>query len=107
MPRTGELDQRVTLKQPAKANQSGQNVTTYADVDTVWAKVVTQRGNEAFEAARLNSRRTIRVRIRYRADVTTKWLIVWQGQSYNITDRDTSERREGNLWLTAQASEAS
>ena len=106
MPKTGELDQRVTLKSPnAPQNQSGKIVTTFTDVATVWAKVITQRGNEALEAARVNSHRAIRVRIRYRADVTTKWVLRWMGQDYNVTDLDASERRSGNLWLTATSGE--
>lgn len=103
MPQTGKLDQRVTLQSLAETNNSGQLQQVYSDVATVWAEVIARKADEAFEAARTNARRTIRVRIRYRADVTTKWRLVWQGQAYNIIDPDRSARRDGSLWLTCEA----
>lgn len=107
MPKIGERDQRVTLKSPSVENQSGNPVTVYTAVETVWARVIAPRGNEALEAGRINARRSIRLRIPWRDDVTTKWVVTWQGQDYNIVDRDGTERRMGNLWLTATASEVS
>lgn len=77
---TGKLDQRVTLKTPTTTNNGGQVQDAYADIATVWAEVIEQRGSEAFEAARVDAQRMIRVRIRYRDDVDTKSVISWQGQ---------------------------
>src|SRR3954447_15219688 len=101
--KAGELDQRITLQSLSEQNDSGSLTHTYTDAATVWAKVISQRGSEAFEAARTNAQETIRVGIRYRSDVTDKWRPLWLGQTYNIVAVDRSMARSGELWVTAQA----
>lgn len=102
----GDLDQRVTLKAYSQTNSGGEVEDTYTDQGTVWAEVISQRGSEAFEAARVDAQRIIRVRIRFRDDVRNQWTAIWDGQEYNITDTDRSQRRKGYLWFTAQNMEA-
>lgn len=99
---SGSLDQQIILKSLSETNSFGQVTPSYTTVATVWAEVVSQRGQEAFEAARVNAKETIRVRIRYRTDVTNKWRFVWEGQTYNIIHTDRSSRRTGYLWLTGE-----
>ena len=99
---SGKLDQRVTLLSLTETNDRGQLKQVYSDFQTVWAHVISQRGNEAFEAARVNARQTIRVLLRFREDVDVKWKIRWDSQEYNITAIDRSQRREGMLWITCQ-----
>ena len=101
--RAGDLDQRITLQSVSEENDSGSLIQTYNDMASVWAKVISQRGSEAFEAARTNARETIRVGMRYRSDVTDKWRLKWLGQAYNIVAVDRSMARSGELWVTAQA----
>lgn len=103
---SGKLDQQVTLQEPTETNVDGDLTLTYGAAISVWAHVISQRGNEAFEAARTNARNTIRVAIRYRSDVTSKWRVNWNSQAYNITNLDASEKRNGMLWLTAELSGA-
>lgn len=103
---TGKLDQVITLKNPVTVNVGGQVEDTYTTVGNIWAEVIAQRGSEAFEAARVEAQRIIRVRVRYREDITVKSVIAWQDQEYNVTDVDRSSRREGALWFTAQVQEA-
>lgn len=101
--RLGKLDQRVILQSLSETNDEGELVKAYTTVDTVFAEVISQRGSEAFEAARTNARDNIRVRMHYRTDVTVKWRLVWESQNYNIVNVDRSNRRQGELWVTAQA----
>lgn len=98
----GKLDQQIKLQSLAEVNQGGQLVQSYDDVADVWGHVISQRGNEAFESARVNARETIRVKIRFRDDVLTKWRVGWSGQFYNIKHIDRSQRRDGWLWFTAE-----
>ena len=100
--RTGDLDQRIVLQSVTSTNNVGSVTESYATVATVWGHVMSQRGQEALESARLNARETIRVKIRYRTDVDVKWRIQWGGQNYNIKAVDRSNRRDGELWLTAE-----
>ena len=98
----GKLDQRVVLQSLTETNDRGAVSQAWEDVATVWAQVISQRGSEAFESARLNATETIRVQMRYRADVTTEWRLVWASQNYSIIAVDRSQRRKGELWVTAQ-----
>lgn len=99
----GQMDQRITLQSLTEINEFGALSQSWSDVASVAARVVSQKGGEAFEAARVNARETIRVMIRYRGDVKTSWRAVWQTQSYNIIHIDRSQRRDGVLWFTAEA----
>lgn len=102
----GKLDQEINLYSHSVINDFGDIQDVYGLAATVWARVMTQSGSEAFEAARVNAKRVIRVGIRYRDDVTALWRIQWQGQDYNITAVDRSNRRQGELWLTCEEIEA-
>lgn len=101
----GKLDQRVTFETLVETDDSGSLVQTWAGTsppDTVFAEVLSQRGGESFEAARVNARETVRVRVRYRSDITTNHRLVWRSQNYSIKYVDHSARRDGYLWLTAE-----
>ena len=103
---TGKLDQRIVLQSLSETNQYGQLTQSWSTVATVWGHVLTVRGQEALEAARLNAKEIIRVQVRYRTDVLTTWRLQWAGQNYSIHAIDRSARRDGYLWLTAQATGA-
>lgn len=100
--RIGELDQEITLYSLAETNDEGSLDQSLSEVVLVWGKVISQRGSEAFESARINARETIRVQLHYRDDITTKWRLEWMGQKYRIIVVDRSQHRQGELWLTAE-----
>lgn len=99
----GQLNERVTIQEFAEQNDAGDLTVSWVPVATVPARVISQRGTEAFEAARNNAREVIRVLMRYRTDITTKHRLVWASQNYNITAVDRSKRQAGELWVTAEA----
>ncbi len=99
----GELDQLITLESPNATAVEGQVKSTWTRVDVVYGKVISQKGNESFEAARTKSRALIRVKIRFRSDVLPTWRIQWGGKVYGITFVDPSEERKGALWITAES----
>ena len=98
----GDLDQQIILSSLAETNVNGSLQQAWTVVDTVWAKIISQKGDKTFESARLNARETVRVMVRYRDDVNIKWRFSWQSQTYNIVYIDRSNRRNGELWFTAQ-----
>jgi len=104
----GKNDQLVYFESPVDTNVEGENIQTFSDVSGTsprtpdYAVVKTQRGSEAFDAARTESIETIRLMVRYRTDVVTSWRVEWEGQKYNITAVDRSGRRAGELWMTAE-----
>lgn len=100
----GNLDQRIILQSLTEtAGDGGQLTQAWTTISTVWGHVISVRGQEALEAARLNAKETIRIKIRYRDDITTAWRVQWQSQNYSVQAIDRSERRTGFLWVTAQA----
>lgn len=75
--RVGRLDQRVKIQsQTNAADGYGGFTVTWADVDTVWAKVEPIRGIENLESGRLQGEQKYRVTIRNRA-VTTANRLLW------------------------------
>ncbi len=102
---TGELDQRITFESLVETNQQGSVVEQWSNdspPDTVWGKVISERGGEAFEAARVNARATIRVCVRFRDDIDETWRLKWRDVVYQVKTVDPSERRAGYLWMTAE-----
>lgn len=100
--RIGRLDQRVTLVRIVETrDEAGGPASSETDVATVWARVISQKGDEALKAAQQTASRTIRVGLRWREDVETSWLLRWNGDDYDIVDVDRSLRRASELWLTA------
>lgn len=84
--RAGLLDQRVTLQSRSEAADAmGQATITWVDIATVWAQVQALRGREFFAAAQVQAEHTLKVRIRYRADVNETCRLVWQGNHHDIT----------------------
>lgn len=95
--RAGSLDERVTLQQPVTVRDSyGQETVTWQAVATVWAGVQALRGREYFAAAAVQRELTVKVRLRYRADVVSTWRLVHRGTAYNIEAVIPVGRRE---WL--------
>jgi SPP1 family predicted phage head-tail adaptor len=82
----GKLNQRVTLqRRAAGADAMGQASGAWEDVATLWAQVLPLRGREFFAAAQVQQELSIKVTIRYRADVAPSMRLVWQGQPHDIT----------------------
>ncbi len=104
----GDLDQLIYFEYPSNANVGGELITTWVDASGEsppapdHADIISQKGNEAFTAARTQSNSLIRGVVRYRSDIKTDWRVKWDGKYYNITDIDRSQRRDGVLWFTAE-----
>lgn len=104
---SGELDQKIELQSQVEVNDHGSYKQTYTTFATVWGRIITPRGSEAFESARTTGKESIRVCIRYRNDVNAQTKIKWNNQVYNVMPPDRSLRRKGELWFNAEAGDAS
>jgi SPP1 family predicted phage head-tail adaptor len=106
--RSGELTDRIYFESPTEVNNHGSVELTYADVSgdsppsPTWAKVISKKGDEAFESARTTARRTVAVKLRYRSDVLTSWRLKWNNEYYHIIDVDRTKARQNELWLMAE-----
>ena len=80
-----DLNQRVTLEQrSASVDALGQGVETWSTLATVWAAAQPLRGREFFAAGAMQSEATVRIRIRYRTDVTGAMRVQWRGVPHAI-----------------------
>jgi SPP1 family predicted phage head-tail adaptor len=84
----GELNQRLTFQQKViTRNAMGEEIaSSYADVCTVFAKVMPLRGNAFFAANQQQHTVDARFLIRDRAGLTTDMRLLWRGQPYDITN---------------------
>ena len=81
----GDLDQRVTLERfTSEQMDDGQMVDTWAPLATVWAAVEPQAGREFVAAGAMQAELTTKVRIRYRAGITSADRVIHDGKTYNI-----------------------
>lgn len=84
--KAGDLDQRVTLQSRSVVTDAyGQDTISWVDIATVWAQCHALRGREFFAAAQVQQEQSVKVRIRYRADVDQKCRLVWKGVNHDIT----------------------
>lgn len=104
----GKNDQLIYFEYQSNTNNFGDILSSWVDASGEsppapdWAMVITQKGNEAFEAARMQSARTIRCMVRYRPDIQTTWRVKWNDEYYYIREIDRSKIRDGELWFTAE-----
>ncbi|MBD1229127.1 phage head closure protein [Xenorhabdus griffiniae] len=81
----GRLRHRITLQNFTQIKlPSGQRRQEWQDVATVWAEVRHISGRELLASGANLSETTVRVWLRYRADVTSAFRMVFRGQVYDI-----------------------
>ncbi|MDC9623754.1 phage head closure protein [Xenorhabdus sp. XENO-7] len=81
----GRLRNRITLQNFTQARlPSGQKVQEWQDIATVWAEVKHISGRELLASGAALSEATVRVWLRYRADITSASRLVFKGQVYDI-----------------------
>lgn len=81
----GRLRQRVTLRTFTESQDGfGELIKTWADLATVWAAVLPLRGREYMDSRELQVELSVRILIRYRADVTSLMRVVHGVHTYEI-----------------------
>ena len=100
----GNFNRLVMLQapQPAPADQfggAGQQVL-FSDVAEVWAEQKPGPGTEVVEANQLTAVQQSTWQLRYRADVTPTWQLVYNGAVYAITGVQEIGRQAGLLLTT-------
>ena len=81
----GDLRHRITLQSPPTTQDSyGAPTGDYTDVATIWANINPISGRELFAAEQFASEITHRVRIRYRAGVTSSMRVKYGDRNFEI-----------------------
>ncbi len=94
----GDLRHRITLQQAVDTpDAAGGNARSWQDIATLWAEIEPLSGGEKVQAMAVTATQKYRLRLRYRADITTAQRFVRDGQVLNIhAVRDRDERQR---WL--------
>lgn len=85
MPPAGAFDQRVIVQQRTLGTDAlGQPVESWADVCTVWASAQPLRGRDLIAADAVNSKISVKFRIRYRDGIGGTLRVQWRGVNHAI-----------------------
>jgi len=85
MPRTGELNQRISLQYKTRVSDGASGFTdTWNTAATVWAKISTLRSDEAIQAMATTGTAIHNITIRYRTDVRSNWRIKYGSRFFAI-----------------------
>ncbi len=85
---SGEMRHRVVFQTNTPTqNASGELVDSWATTATVWAAVEPLAGMERYSNTvdQRVAEATLRIRIRYRSDITERMRCTWNGNPYDIT----------------------
>lgn len=86
--RAGRLRHRGTIEHLVEGSPqksaSGESLAEWTTLATVWMSIDPLRGRELFAAQEHHSETTVRIRIRYRDDVTAQMRVLHEGVYYSI-----------------------
>jgi SPP1 family predicted phage head-tail adaptor len=81
----GTLRQRIILQRELPQSlEAGSYQANWTDIATVWGRIEPVNAREILQGARLESRVTHRIIIRYRADLDAGIRALCLGRSYNV-----------------------
>ena len=101
--RLGPLNKRITLQSPKTGRDAfGQPLTGWDDVATVWASVEPISGRELLAAQQMQGEVTHRVRLRYRAGITTAQRILFGARVFDIQSVINPREQGASLELLAK-----
>lgn len=101
----GELNKLVTLQVPEQIRDSyGEEIITWQNVTTLWAKIQPLTGRELYAAQQLHAESKVKIIIRYRSDMdTTKRLFYGNRYFYILSCHNTMESNEELVLLCREA----
>ncbi len=85
---SGTLNKRIKISKlvtgsPAR-DELGTPNTTWEELDTIWAAIEPISGREFWAQQQIQSEITVKIRIRYRNDITVGMIAQYNGKTYSI-----------------------
>ena len=82
----GDLRRRITIEsQTLSTDANGQEIVTWGDLASVWARMTFENGGESVEADQRVAQRIVKFTIRFRDDVDATCRILYDSKYYFIT----------------------
>jgi len=92
----GPLDRRVQWQRATKTtNDFGEVEETWSTLATLWAAKMPHKAKEEIVAAEVVDKETIRIQIRFRADLSTTDQFILDGRTYRVQSLQEMGRRDG------------
>lgn len=104
---SGRLNKRVLIQQAVagspEVNEYGEKNVVWTDLATVWAAVEPLTGREFWAQQQVQSEITVRIKVRYRSDITTGMRAVYNEAIYMIKSIvDPLEKHEELHLMTSE-----
>ena len=101
----GKLSERVTILMPeVTRGESGEQVTDFREVKTVWANVLFQRGAQALVVGDVYLNRSVVITMRNNSLITERCRLKWDGKTYIIESLNRSGH-DGSITISASVIE--
>ena len=89
------LDRKIGIQEATSTtNEFGENIQSWSTFSQPWAEVKYSSGSESFVDGIEVEGQTLTFIIRYRAGITTKMRVVFDGVTYDIEGIEEPKRRE-------------
>jgi len=96
----GKLDREVSFENVVESsNVMNEKEPTYTEAFKTFAKVMELEGKEGYEGDQKQDRSDIRLKIRFREDITLESRFVYKGETYDITSIKEVGKRDALLIL--------
>jgi len=100
----GDLNRKIMFQRPARVgNMQGGSVKSWTDAGAAWAQMIPLRGGEALEQSVLRGTQLWKVTVRFRADVSTDWRVLFGEQPLNILTCADPDGRRAWLVMTCES----
>lgn len=104
MTKAGKLDRLVVIQsRTVEQNEYGEEIETWSDSATAWARFLPGGGDERFSAASVYASTEARFQLRWRSDITSQNRLIYDAKIWDILLVTEIGRREG-IELKAKAS---
>lgn len=84
---TGKLNKRIQVLRPPFAgdqDEAGQPLNEYQPVARLWASIEPLRGRELFAAQQANAETTVRIRLRYHAEIDRTMIVRYGASEFEV-----------------------
>jgi len=96
----GKLDRNILFqKVEESSNVMNEKVPTYTKAFDTFAKVMETEGKEGYEGDQKQDRSDIKLKIRYREDITRESRFVYKGETYDVVGIKELGKRDALLIL--------
>ena len=98
--RAGDLNRRIRIEEfTTSPDAYGEPIKTWAAMDHAWAEVRPLTVNERFQAQQINREVSLKMRLRYRTDITEQMRVLFDDEYYDIQGITEIGFREGTELL--------